>query len=177
VRLQHARHALAEAGRGTEAGEFGQQRRRRAIVAALDEGGRFVGGGARVPVLAREAGQAQARASIAAAEGRIHQRARAVERERGGRKVIGGGRALHGRGQGQARARPAAPRARVAVALQERTRFRRPGGGQALRRLGQVRLAPGASDEEDGAGAHGDRKRPEDGANGDAPGVHANVRA
>ena len=78
---------------------------------------------------------------------------------------------------GQARARPATQPARVPVALEERTRLRRPDGGQALRGLGKVRLGRSSPHEEEGDGAEADGKRPQHGANDDAGGVHANVRA
>jgi hypothetical protein len=59
----------------------------------------------------------------------------------------------------------------MAVAIEERPRLRRPVGGQALRRLGEVRVRTGPPDEEERGGAKGDRQRPQEGAPDEARGA------
>ena len=149
VSFQHPRDPPPEAGVGGEPRKLAQQLRGRAIVAAFDQRGRLVGGGSRIAVRAREPGQATREVELAAAQGRVHQHARPVERELGSGKIVGGRRPLeHGRDR-EARARPAPEPARIAVALEQRTApgpgvlrggAARPGPGR--RRRGRARRGP-----------------------------------
>jgi hypothetical protein len=169
VRLEHAREALAQAGRGGESGELRQQRRRRTIVAALDESSRFVGGRAGVPALAREPGQAQRRVERAAAERRVHERARPIGREVGRGEVDARGTSVQGAGQGQAGTRATADATGVAMSVQECPCLGRARFDQQLRGLSEIGVGPSARDEEEGGRGDGRGKRPPERADQHAP--------